>query len=131
MLIEWDGSLDIGHELIDAQHRSLVDIINRLHMDRLSGAGREHIRAVLMDLYKYTLFHFGEEEGIMRAACYPAAVEHKAEHEAFIARLDTLASRLKTGDEQVAADTFNWLVGWLLDHITLMDRKLAVCLAKG
>lgn len=128
MLLEWDGSLEIGHALIDAQHKSLVDLINRLHAGRATGMEEEGLRLVLMDLYKYTLFHFGQEESLMRQAGYPELAGHKAEHDAFVARLDQLAARARAGDEHLGADTFNWLVGWLLDHISLRDRKLSACL---
>jgi hemerythrin-like metal-binding protein len=130
MLLEWNRDLDIGHERIDAQHRSLVGLLNRLHQDRLSGTGARGIRPVLAELHRYVLFHFGQEEALMHAAGYSRQAEHEAEHRQFADRLEALCARHLQGDEGVPAETFNWLAGWLLDHIAVQDRALGACLAK-
>lgn len=128
--IAWDGSLAIGHKVIDAQHESLVGLINRLHTAQSQGKAQQEIKLVLMELYKYTLFHFNEEEALMRGADYAFYAGHRAEHEKFICALDVLAEEAKAEDSHVSSETFTWLVGWLLDHISAVDRKLVACLQK-
>lgn len=130
MRLEWNPDLEIGHEIIDSQHRSLVEMLNRLHQDRLAGTGAEGIRRVLSDLHKYVLFHFGQEEGLMLAEGYPNMAAHAAEHRQFAERLAVLCDRHMKGDEGVPADTFNWLAGWLLDHIAVQDKALVACLKR-
>ena len=129
-LIQWDGSLAIGHAVIDGQHRSLVELINRLHTVYSCGNGGD-IRIVLLELYKYTLFHFGEEEALMAQIAYDESPLHKLEHERFVERLDALAVKAKAGDDCINAELFNWLIGWLLDHISVTDKRLGLALAKG
>lgn len=129
MLLEWNPELDIGHAVIDGQHRSLVGLLNRLHQDRLAGTGAQGIRDVLGELHKYVLFHFGQEEGLMLAAGYARMAAHAEEHRLFAEKLEALCSRHVRGDEGVPAETFNWLAAWLLDHIAVQDKALGACLA--
>lgn len=128
MQLEWNPDLDTGHEFIDAQHRSLVEMLNRLHQDRLAGTGSQGIGPVLAELRKYVLFHFGQEEGLMLSSGYGRMAAHVEEHRQFAARLEELHNRQLQGDEGVPAETFNWLAGWLLDHIAVQDKALSTCL---
>jgi len=128
-VIQWDGSLAIGHAVIDGQHRSLIELINRLHTAYSCGNGGD-IRIVLLELYKYTLFHFGEEEALMAHIGYAEGSSHKREHEHFIERLDALAVKAKAAEDCINAELFNWLIAWLLDHISVTDMLLGAALAR-
>ncbi|MDQ7836228.1 MAG: bacteriohemerythrin [Humidesulfovibrio sp.] len=130
-LFEWDGSLALGHELIDAQHKSLVELVDQLHGACLDGAEGSDPRSVLMALYKYTMFHFSEEERLMKQANYAEYAEHKAEHDTFVSKLDALAVQAKQGRADIGQETLKWLVAWLLNHISVVDKRLAACLPKG
>lgn len=130
-LLEWNSSLEVCHETIDTQHRSLIDLINRLHTSYVERRSPEDIKRVLLELYRYTAYHFREEEALMEAARYGGMAAHLDEHNTFVQRLDELADRVKNGDLHIRTETFFWLVEWLLDHISVTDKKLAACLNKG
>lgn len=127
-IIEWDGSLEVGHPEVDHQHQHLVGLINKLHESKLEGADLTTIRRVLMELYSYTVTHFHTEEALMGALEPSLKEAHMKEHEEFIAALDRLAAKTTEGDEFVGAEVFQWLVGWLLDHISVTDKQLVSCL---
>lgn len=129
-LIQWDGSLSVRHEIIDAQHRGLITLINRLHDSSVAGKSQDEIKLFLLQLYKYSVFHFGAEEALMNVACYPDKAIHLAEHELFIQKLDSLTERVKAGELDISTETFFWLVDWLLDHIAVTDKKLIACLCQ-
>jgi hemerythrin-like metal-binding protein len=84
-----------------------------------------------MALYKYTLFHFSEEEILMKQAGYKFREKHMREHAEFVRKLDALAGSVKASNDSIGMETFTWLVGWLLDHISVTDQKLADCLLHG
>lgn len=129
-LFRWDGTLAIGHAMIDAQHESLVGLVNQLHAACLDGSADNDFRPVLMSLYKYTMFHFSEEERLMKQADYAEYAAHKAEHDRFAGVLDALAKKARDHQADIGQETFNWLVDWLLKHISVLDRRLAACLPK-
>ncbi|MBU1042359.1 MAG: bacteriohemerythrin [Proteobacteria bacterium] len=130
-LFEWDGSLAIGHEAIDTQHKNLVVFVNQLHEACKNETGGSDSRSVLMSLYKYTMFHFSEEERLMKQANYAEYAAHKAEHDSFVGTLDALAEKFRHGQADIGKETFRWLVSWLIDHISVMDKRLVACLPKG
>jgi len=129
-ILAWDKSLEIGHEKIDAQHKSLVELINRVHAASVNGDTQDKIKSIYMELYKYTLYHFNEEEMLMGRLEYPIRNAHKLEHEAFVKKLDMLSIKSKDKDLQLGTETFRWLVEWLLDHISVTDKQLVACLRK-
>lgn len=130
-IIEWDGTLAIGHAKIDEQHKSLVGLINRLHAAQANPAGQGDIKLILMELYKYTLYHFNEEETLMGQIAYAHRQAHMLEHQRFVDRLDVLAAKAKAGDAPIQGEVFNWLIAWLLDHISVTDKQLVAALGKA
>ena len=51
--MKWNESYNIGIEVIDNQHRQILDYINALEKIRVSG-DRNQIKEVLDDLIDYT-----------------------------------------------------------------------------
>ena len=127
-IIQWDDSLAIGHAVIDAQHKELFALTGWLYEKIMDGREPADLKILLMEVYKYTLFHFGEEEKLMHKGNYSGAHEHQLQHEEFIRVLDNVAAKARQADNTVEKEVLNWLVAWLVTHISLVDRKLAQCL---
>jgi hemerythrin len=127
-ILQWDGSLAIGNEKIDAQHKNLFELINNFHAACTAGGEQLDFKPTLMALYKYTTFHFSEEEALMNKTKYAFRKEHLQEHENFIRKLDELSGRARIDDSDICAEICTWLVGWLFQHISNTDKQLAACL---
>lgn len=121
--IEWSDELNIGIEVIDHQHRRIVDYINDLEH-----AHQEHDRAevqqVVEELVDYTQSHFGFEEEIMREAGYPFLTAHRRVHELFVRRVGEYQQRWALG-EDVTEELQRMLRTWLLNHIRREDADYA------
>ena len=78
----FDDSLITGNEMIDTQHKELIDRINKLLIlcENEKPAKREAVET-LDYLADYTEFHFGEEEKLQEEIGYPGIAEHKKKHE--------------------------------------------------
>jgi hemerythrin len=126
-VVQWDDSFIIGHDLIDSQHKRLFELTGNLY-NSLAAEEPLDIRMLLLELYKYTIFHFSEEEALMRKTNYPDLCKHVAEHNTFTDVLDKLAKKAKHDDISIEVDVLNWLVSWLVSHISMSDRKLVRCL---
>ncbi len=83
-----------------------------------------------MELYRYTSYHFGAEESLMCDIPFKMRFEHKAEHQKFIETLDMVTEKANAGNTEVGTETFNWLVGWLLEHISVTDKQLVAHLPR-
>lgn len=119
MAIEWTLDLNTGIEVIDKQHRRIVDYINFLEIAH-EKQNREAIGQVLDDLVDYTLSHFAFEESLQEEAGYKYCKPHKRVHELFVRRVNEYQERFRLGDD-VAAEIHKMLSTWLVSHIKRDD----------
>ena len=120
--MEWSDKFATGIELIDTQHRWLVNLANRLH-DALNTAApnRKEQGEILEGLMDYTMNHFIAEEELFQRFGYPDTVEHRDEHNRFTARVLDLLQRHEAG-ETVEPEILDFLKGWLVGHILGSDQ---------
>ncbi len=121
--IEWTSELEIGIDVIDGQHRRIVDYINELQ-PLTEDADNAVTARVINDLIDYTYSHFAFEEALMEEAGYDSLPIHRKTHEAFCARIEDFKQRAAAG-EAVAAPLGDLLRTWLLGHIMSDDTSYA------
>ena len=119
----WSDDLNIGIDVIDAQHRRIVELANALEAAALR-QDRAAAGAVMDELIDYTLSHFTFEEALMEDAGYEFDQAHRHLHEVFAARVESYRRRFRSGEE-VALDLRSMLVRWLYQHIRHDDRAYA------
>ena len=124
MPIVWDQRLDTGIEVIDAQHRRIVEYINDLEVAKLQHDKRL-VTDVIEQLIDYTQSHFGFEESMLEEAGYKFLKPHRKVHELFIKRVTEFTMRAAKGEE-IADELHSMLTKWLLNHIANEDRDYAV-----
>lgn len=119
MAIRWTHDLNTGIEVIDNQHRRIVDYINQLG-EAIRRRDRTAVGAVLDELVDYTISHFAFEESLQEEAGYQYAKPHKAVHEVFIKRVAKFQEKHDAG-EDVAPQLHSMLSTWLIHHIKRDD----------
>lgn len=120
-LIFWKTQYHLGLDEIDAQHKSLLELINRAWRAIVRRSDQSVVFALIEELEKHTLAHFAAEERFMRATDYPGFDDHHKEHNFFIARIAEERLRsMKTGI--LSLDLMHFLRDWLIDHIVVLDK---------
>lgn len=124
--IEWNEGLATGVELIDEQHKMLLDKLNDISEAIENQTGVNAITKTLDFMMDYTDFHFGTEEKTMEKTKYPRIEYHKKMHKEFV---DTLKSMTQDFQEDGAterlAESVNiFLFDWLVVHIKGVDGAL-------
>lgn len=128
----WRDNLCLDVPAIDADHKHLIELLNRLHYMAMAGDEREAIGAVLGELVEYTLAHFAREEALMRAAGYPGLAAHARMHEALRAQAAHFRSRFARDPRGFDVDRFySFLSDWLIMHILGEDMKLKPWVGKA
>lgn len=112
---KWDPSFSVGIEVIDNQHKQIIQYINDLNI-AFSYNKMYITEEVLNNLINYTKSHFSFEENLMQEAGYPILDEHKQSHQAFIKRIHFFKERYENG-ENIAKQLKMELQFWLLNHI--------------
>ena len=130
MILEWDQSLETGHEKIDNQHRELIQRINNLLVACTHGKGKDEVGNLLKFMGAYVRFHFSEEEALQKECNYPEFREHKAEHDEFISRLRDLEEMFFNSGATLTLviQTNQSMMNWLRNHIGKTDKKVATFL---
>lgn len=130
MALEWTKRMEVGHAVIDRQHRELFRRFDGLMEACRQARGKERIKELLGFLDSYVVTHFREEERMMDRHAYPGAEEHKAQHSHFIDRLNTLKADIKEKgvSTELVISTNQVLLKWIIEHIKNIDVKLGAFL---
>ena len=90
--LQWSSKMNIGIDVIDKQHRQIVDYINRLG-EAIKASNKSEILQILDDVIDYTQSHFAFEEALMADAGYAALEAHQKIHTLFAQRVLHLKAR--------------------------------------
>lgn len=118
--MEWNESYNIGIDVIDNQHRQILDYINALEQVKSTG-DRDRIKEVLEDLIDYTQSHFSFEENLLEQVSYQYLASHRGIHELFVKRLNDYRLKFEKG-ESIENDLYRLLSKWLINHIQHDDQ---------
>ncbi len=127
-IIPWDENFNTGVEVIDMQHHRLVDIINKLATQFAFHDNDVNLNMIFNDLIAYTQYHFDSEEAIWSKYLqnHESEAAHRRVHHDFVKKLHELAAQQQDHRiEEVAENTLDFLVQWLVAHILESDRYMA------
>lgn len=117
MAMKWKSEYNTGIDIIDEQHRRIVDYINDLEIVLTTGNYQRHqVQDVLNNIIDYTQSHFTFEESLQEEAGYKYRVPHKRVHSLFIRKVENYRERFLAGDG-IEEDLHNLLCNWLINHI--------------
>lgn len=129
--IEWDGSLELNHEIIDQDHRLMSDLMNRVVQAieaRCPEGGKELWRRAIVSeigvLRLATDSHFRSEEWIMGMAGYPNLDAHRKQHRFLLAELDTFAGTAWQPEVESNVHAARFLHEWFECHVRVWDLAL-------
>jgi hemerythrin len=125
MTVQWRAAMTIDKAVIDDDHRYLISLTNEVAAVIDQGFDQEALLKVLNSLKYYTVYHFVREEAAQRAADYPAAKDHAAEHRRLIGAVDQVIALLEQEidpdkheriKDQIALLLNNWLIAHIIKH---------------
>ena len=129
-LLHWKANMALGNAAIDADHKRLIDLFNRLHFMALAGDDDRAVADVLEELLVYARVHFAREEAMMRRCAYPGLADHQRCHREFASRLRGFVADFRADPEAFdMAAFYDFLADWLLVHVLDEDMKLVPHLA--
>jgi hemerythrin len=121
--LEWSDHMSVHVGEIDAEHKGLVAVVNRLGEAMLSRRGPREQKDAIAAMLAYATRHFGHEEQYMKAFGFGGYDAHKAEHDAFIAKARELRDRYDRGGFILTLEIVDFLKAWLTDHIMGTDQR--------
>ncbi|MEI7612463.1 MAG: bacteriohemerythrin [Betaproteobacteria bacterium] len=128
-LMQWSEHFVTGVEMIDTQHKKLVDLINSAapQLAEVGEAPAREVHALLNQLADYAVFHFDCEESLMlTAGIDPGYFAHHQRSHALFAQEVTQMIQDASADSNVSgANLLRFLTNWLTFHILSEDQYMA------
>lgn len=121
-LIYWLPKYNTGIEIIDQQHRLLVDLVNELQKNQDNGNDRQKSLKIINKIQMYAASHFAREEHLFEVHGYPDADEHLQEHDYFEDMLIQFEDEFKAGRQDLNTTTLDFFSDWLVNHIHGSDQ---------
>jgi methyl-accepting chemotaxis protein len=123
VLIQWGSQYMLNINLIDSQHKVLVEIINKLYDGFGRHLDKKQMRKIVNELVDYTVYHFGVEEDIFQKIGYKETTEHNLQHKMFVDKIKQFAEEVELGDMAISIDITEFLKNWLINHILKTDKR--------
>ena len=124
MSLQWRDGLSVDNDVIDADHKSLIEIANRVEMS-LGTDDRQQLTDALANLCTYAADHFAREERIASAGGYAQLPALNRSREALTKSLEQLQAQIGQERTTHAVDRFvARLRSWLVDHVIKEDLLL-------
>jgi len=117
-IVEWTSELETGVTEIDAQHKTLFDLLNRLQAAVAEGREQEVIGEALVEMSSYADKHFKTEQQYVELD--PGFKDHLLEHWDFSKKCISLVMSFRK-DNSVSMETIRFLLNWLKNHILERD----------
>lgn len=128
MTVEWRDAMNVGDEVIDADHRHLVDMINDFERAVAGQIDHKKLGRVLMGLVEYTGEHFQREEDIQLRVGYPYHESHRRSHRDVLKQLVEIVQKYTQTQGHLRDDMVRglgkFLREWLVDHIIQSDLRM-------
>ncbi len=115
MKMKWVPEYNTGIDVIDDQHKRILDYINEIE-GCSDNTDRAQIKQILDNIIDYTQSHFTFEESLQEEAGYKYRVPHKRVHDLFIKKIESYRSRFEMG-QTIEAELHEVLSKWLINHI--------------
>lgn len=123
-LMDWDvKKFDVMVPEMNAQHEKLIGIMNKLYARADAKASKAELDRLLIDLRKFTIQHFREEEAMLDQVGFPQRDRHKSIHAKLLEDFGTHYDTFSKGPGVLSPAFFEFLRLWLTSHIMHIDRK--------
>jgi len=127
--IHWDESLSVGVPAMDDEHKILIGIINRLYNNVEIEKNPKMFWNEITALIDYCLYHFSDEEELLRSVNYVGLAEQCKAHEAFKENIVNYRDRFCAGEEVEVTEVFQFLKQWWEKHIRNQDKAYGIGLS--
>jgi hemerythrin len=127
-LMQWDEGMSVGVEELDAQHKTLIDLINQTY-EAIQKQDGSRIGPLVDQMAAYGKTHFATEERYMRDSGFAGIQEHRFQHAKFNSTVEDFRRMLD--DRTDLARIFVFLSQWLAAHIMDEDMRYSPSACKG
>lgn len=133
MGLVWRDQLSVGNNVIDSDHKYLIETINKVEQS-LGAKNRIGLSTALDDLSQYSRVHFDREEKIAEAVGYTQVSHLNQSHQELLKQLEQVRGEIDAMGQEWSTDAINhftnFLRDWLINHVIKEDLLMKPVLQK-
>ena len=122
-IINWKNDFSVGVDSLNAQHKKLLAMINRLIKEQKKLTDPKMIAELLTEMTDYAQEHFHAEEYLMTEYGYQENEKQIQDHKLFIEKTRSFYSKTEIGPNILSTALLDYLSKWLINHILTEDMK--------
>jgi hemerythrin len=130
MTINWNEDLSVGDEILDSDHKTLINLINKFEWAIEGDISYPRLNKTLDELEAYTMGHFKREEQKQEEIGYPQSGPHQALHRELVRQLHEHREKFNVAAEKegvegavIVREIALFLKDWLIQHIMDHDKR--------
>ncbi len=132
MFTEWKPEFSVGEPILDADHRHLIELLNRLSDHVGPSCSKATIIDNLVQLYSSANEHFAREETIMQAHGYSNEyIKHYADHQRLLNEVILMIYEHQYGSANDNGASTEWIHNWFHEHHTTHDARLQLSIQEA
>lgn len=121
----WRSEYEIGHAMIDADHRKLVELANRV-AEVLNKGDARYAVGLMQHFVEVAREHFDKEEALMRDIRFKGIDAHVRYHDLLLSSAAAVMAQCEAGNDiELIRESFEMLANCLLDDVISGDRELS------
>lgn len=122
-MLKFTEEMKIGVAHIDAQHRELVDLVQKASALGVTNPSREEMKKCLDFLGGYVVKHFGDEEKLQIQSKYTGYERHRKIHQEFVDTFKSLYADFQENgpSARLSFALTNTISNWVIMHIKRED----------
>ncbi|MBN2751423.1 MAG: HAMP domain-containing protein [Rhodospirillaceae bacterium] len=124
-LMVWNQDIECGVANIDDDHKALMDLMNSLYAEMMSGGGTGNADILLDKVESLLEGHCAAEEELMVRTSYAQTSGHQRAHREMLENLQRIRRNLQGGRDDAGREVFEQLAAYLRGHMLKADALLA------
>ncbi|MFZ2539000.1 MAG: hemerythrin domain-containing protein [Oscillospiraceae bacterium] len=124
----WSKELESGIQLIDTQHKQIIELANLIIIRRKFGDDTIIISEYLDFLQKYIQYHLQSEEAFQSNTNYPKHRAHQVSHQSLATEFKFILVKLQASNYEIkeAEKFYNFFISSIKNHILVDDLEFSV-----
>jgi len=122
-LFLWQDGFAIDDETVDQEHQHLLELANEVLSIEAPRENLKQLKEAINKLFRYTEYHFANEETVMEKVEYPGLEDHKALHKEILIKMSHMIKSCNDLDEY-SSMLKQFMSDWVITHIMQEDKDI-------
>lgn len=123
MTTEWNSTLESGIDEIDAQHKDILVLLDKLINIYTPTGNSYEFTDTFIDFSEAVRKHFAYEEKLLAKSKFKGLKQHKEGHEEISDLLNSISMSIMLDEKNIPFQSIDKVIKWFDEHLKSEDVK--------